>query len=136
MFGKVYKRGAAWCIRYRVDGRDVKLSVAMALGIPPAETTEKDARALLKAKVAEAFEGRHHHLGPVQMRLTVGELVTEYVEGLRLQNKRWQTAARAAKAPLAVFGALRAVHLTTPALKQFLKARLAAGAKPATIMQD
>lgn len=134
MFGKVYRRGNAWWIRYRANGQDVRVSVAVALGIPTAEASERDAKNLLKAKVTEAFEGRH--VGPSQMRLTVTELVTEYVEGLRLLNKRWRTAEGAARAPLAVFGPMRAVHLTTPALKAYLKQRVAAGLAPATIMQE
>jgi integrase len=135
MFGKVYRRGQAWWVRYRVDGKDVRVSVAAELGLPPSQVTERDAKTLLKAKVAEAFEGRH--VGRAESRLTVGEVLDQYVETLRLLGRKSaQHAERVARGVREKFGALRAVHLTTPMLKQHLKARLEAGAAPATALKD
>jgi integrase len=135
MFGKVYRRGDAWWVRYRVDGKDVRLSVATALGLPPSEVTERDATKLLQRKVAEAFDGRH--IGAAEMRVTVGEVIDQYLDTLRLLGRKsWKTAVRVAHGPREEFGSLRAVHLTTPMMKRYLQRRLDTGLKPATVMLD
>jgi hypothetical protein len=72
------------------------------------------------------------------MRLTVGELVDQYVATLRLLGRTSaDLAASIARRRLQPkFGTLRVAHLTTPMMKQHLKDRIAAGAAPATAMKD
>lgn len=130
--GAVYVRRGLWWIKYRWRGKEVRQSVARLLDLQPGQVTEKMARAVLKTRLREISGGRF--VGPREERITVGELLDQYVADLRLRNaKAPDVVERRCRPVKAALGHLRAVDLTTPMLKTYIAERLKLGFAPGTI---
>lgn len=130
--GSVYSRRGHWWIKYRWRGREVRQSVARLLDMAPDQVTEKMARRVLEGRLREVGAGRY--VGPKEERLTVAELLDQYVADLRLRDtKAPEVVERRCRPVKAALGHLRAVDLTTSILKGYVADRLALGFKPGTV---
>ncbi len=130
--GSVYARRGHWWIKYRWRGREVRQSVARLLDLAPDQVTEKMARRVLEGRMREVSAGRY--VGPKEERLTVGELLDQYVADLRLRDaKAPDVVERRCRPVKEALGHLRAMDLTTSILKGYIAERLALGFKPGTV---
>jgi hypothetical protein len=127
--GGIYKRGPNWWIRYYHRGRKYRES---------SRSTERaDAVRLLKQRLADLAQGRPS--GADEERVTFAEIAAAYIDdrtlkGVPAARLQW---SRARVAHLKTFfGARRAVEITTGAMREYAKARLAEGAAPATVNRD
>ena len=128
----LYARRGHWWIKYRWRGQEVRQSVARLLDLPPDQITEKMARTVLQARLREISAGRF--VGPKEERITVAELLDQYVADLRLRNAKAPDVMETRCRPIKVaLGHLRAVDVTTPLLKSYIAERLAAGFAPGTV---
>ncbi len=132
MTGKVYARKGRWWISYRHHGKEIRQSVARALERLPAEITEADAKRLLKDRLAQIATGRF--AGAASLRLTVGQVVDDYLRWLKQRGARaYGSAEDRARAVKAELGHVRAAELTPSEVRAFIDRRLAAGYAPATV---
>lgn len=130
--GSVYTRRGRWWIKYRWRGQEVRQSVARLLDLPADQITEKMAKRVLDGRLREVGAGRY--VGPKEERLTVGELLDQYVADLRLRGvKAPDVVERRCRPVKAALGHLRAVDVTTSILKGYIAERLAGGLKPGTV---
>jgi integrase len=92
----------------------------------------REALKVLEQKRAEKCTG---HLTPVTNKVTVSDLVHDYLENLKLNAKpSYQDMELQWRLHLAKhFGNMKAVELTTTHLQKFKSARMAEGAAPASI---
>lgn len=130
--GSVYSRRGHWWVKYRWRGREVRQSVARLLDLPPDQVTEKMARRVLDGRLREVGAGRY--VGPKEERLTVGELLDQYVADLKLRNTKAPGVVERRCRPIKVaLGHLRVVDVTTAILKGYIAERLALGFAPGTV---
>ena len=92
---------------------------------------------LLKQRLADLAQGRPG--GPDEERVTFQEIAAGYVDDRALKGApaarlQWSRARVAHLS--AFFGAMRAIEITTGRMREFAKARLAAGARSATVNRD
>ncbi len=127
--GGVYKRGPVYWIRYHHRGREYRES---------ARSTERaDAVKLLRHRIADLNQGRPTR--PDEELVTFEEMAAAYLDDLALKgvpraHLQW-SKVRIAKVS-AFFAGTRAVEITTGKMREFAKARLAAGATPAIVNRD
>jgi hypothetical protein len=125
--GGVYRRGRVYWIRYHQRGREYRESARSA--------DRADALRLLRRRVSDL-----NHARPTdEARATFEQLAEDYIQertlrGVPPARLQW---SRARVANLAtVFGGVRAVEITTPAMREYAKARRALGAAPGTVNRD
>jgi len=123
-FGHLYRRGATWWLRFRVDGREYRESSG--------STSRRTAEQKLGQRAKELDEGKYAEVR--HRRLTFAALhalvVADY-EARRLRSlPRLQQLYRHLAA---AFGGMRARAITAEKLVAYRDARLAAGAAPATV---
>jgi integrase len=127
--GGIYKRGPVYWIRYHHRGREFRES-ARSIERP-------DAVRLLKQRLADLSQGRPG--GPDEERITFDQIAVGYLDertlkGVPEPRLQW-SKARVANLKT-FFGALRAVEITTSKMREYAKARRAAGAEPGTVNRD
>ena len=127
--GGIYKRGPVYWVRYHHRGREYRESARSA------ERT--DAVRLLKRRLADLSQGRPS--GPDEERVTFEEIAAGYIDDRTLKGVpparlQWSRARVATVSTF--FAEMHAVEITTAKMREFAKARLAAGATPATVNRD
>jgi integrase len=130
--GKVYlRRGLLW-ISYRAHGKEIRLSVARALRLPPAKVTEQDAQRLLRDRVRAVEHGKHRP--PREERLTLAQILDPYPEHCRLREVKSLTRIKKhANALKAEYGKMRAIDVTAAWLRAFASRELEAGKASGTV---
>jgi len=125
--GNVYRRGSIWWVRYHHRGREYRES---------AKSEERaDALSLLKRRLADVSQGKPCDEG----RVTFEQLAEDYIQerilrGVPTSCLQW-SRARVANLTTS-FAGVRAAEITTPAMREYAKARRALGASPGTINRD
>jgi integrase len=127
--GGVYRRGARWWIYYQSrDGQKREPGGFDGRGA----LTKDEATRKLRQRVAEIETGRY--VGPAGDRLTVDSLLDDYLEHLETKGARGIAQARSNLSPLrGLFGADRAMDVTSTRLREYIATRQTAGSAPATI---
>jgi integrase len=130
-FGQTFQRHGHWWIRWYAGGSERRESVAKVLQRPAEQITEKAARALLKARLAEKMAGG---VRPVaQGRRTVSELLDAYWRSRQLRVENGQHAGRLRSQLELVrewFGAERAIQLTRQRIEEIAEAARTRGFVP------
>src|ERR1051326_4301588 len=125
--GRHFLRGRIWHIAYFDRGKETRKSSF--------STKESDAVRFLKEKLGEV--GRGQRLPPSEDRVMFEPMAAEYIQDYVLKGRRSSKTARERVAHLRrFFGLDRAINITTPRIRAYAHARLAEGAKPATINRD
>ncbi|HEU4370949.1 MAG TPA: site-specific integrase [Methylomirabilota bacterium] len=127
--GNVYKRGPVYWIRYHHRGREYRESAR--------STDRADALRLLKQRLADLSQGRPS--GADEERVTFDEVAAGYVDertlkGVPPARLAWSKARVAHLKTF--FGGMQAVEITTAKMREYAKARRAAGAEPGTVNRD
>jgi integrase len=123
--GRIFQRGSQWWVAFYVKGKEHRLPAG----------TEDDAKRLLKSKRREVASDRF--VAPKDEKRTVTELLDSYEQDLLQRGAKSMDSFAAQR--LAVGDALgdrRAVTITSDDIRDFQKARLAEGKKPATVNRD
>lgn len=122
--GSIERRGNSWRIIYYQDGREVRVSVAKAIGKRPGDVTEQDALRLLRARL-HAVE-THTAARPHAERVTVTEIVEQYAGDVEL--RRGPASAARVRRNFArikpVVGSMRAVRLDNPTVEAWARQAL------------
>jgi integrase len=125
--GNVYRRGRVWWVRYHHRGREYRES---------AHSQERaDALRLLKRRLADLNNGKPIDEG----RISFEQLAEDYLQERTLRDVppsclQW---SRARVGNLSThFAGTRAVEISTPAMREYARARRAFGAAPGTINRD
>ena len=125
--GNIYKRGGTWWIVYWYGGKRHRESS----GSP----READAKRLLKQRIAEIHSGTFVH--PHDQRLTMEELFEALQQDYELREGKALPQFLAHLRPVrTAFGAIRAADLSETRIDSYIKNRLDAGRKPATINRE
>lgn len=122
--GGMYQRSGTWWIRFTVDGRQMRESTK--------STRQKDARALLKQRIAEVTDGRYTSDSD---RLTFDELevmIRDHYALLR-SPERAEVSLKHLRRHL---GLCRVKAISYDRLTAFRNDRLAEGAAPASVKYD
>jgi integrase len=127
--GGVYKRGPVYWIRYHHRGREYRESSH--------STERREAVQQLKRRLADLHEGRPSAL--VEERVTFDHLAADYLseralKGVPAPRLAWSKARVAHLQTF--FEKYRAVEITTAAMREYAKVRIAEGAKPGTVNRD
>jgi integrase len=125
--GNVYRRGRVWWVRYHHRGREYRES---------AHSQERaEALRLLKRRLADLNNGKPIDEG----RISFEQLAEDYLQERTLRGVppsclQW---SKARVGNLSThFAGTRAVEITTPAMREYARARRALGAAPGTINRD
>jgi integrase len=139
--GRIFRRGETWWIAYSRSGQEFRESSASA--------READAKRLLRQRLGEIHAGRF--VGPVQERVTFGELLDGLIRDYQINGKRnLPTVKGHVKHLRAAFGLDRAVDVTEVRIERYKQERLAPvtvtkaggeaeekpGAAPATVNRE
>lgn len=121
--GRVYKRGNRFWIEYWVRGKQFRESVGR---------TEAEAKRRLKQRRREI--AGDSFVGPAAERITVDELLDNYVAHLTLKGVRSIASVESQLVPVREqFKWTRAIDLSTPMIEAYMKSRLEDGKQPATV---
>lgn len=127
--GGVYKRGPVYWIRYHYRGREYRES---------ARSRERnDAVKLLRRRLADLSQGRPN--AHDEDRVTFEEIAAGYLDDRSLKGvppARLQWSKARVAHLTTFFSRALAVDITTAKMREFAKARIAAGATPATVNRD
>jgi integrase len=115
-FGRPYRRGRIWWIRYSNHGRDIRESAHSARLV--------DAERLLKARWKQI--GRGHFVGPAEERVRVNEMLDALEVDYRNNRRRSLKTLKGRLKPLRdAFGLDRAVEVTEVRIERYKADRLA-----------
>ena len=125
--GTLYRRGNIWWIKYYRDGKPYREST---------RTKKKtEAERLLKMREGSIVQGVFH--GLQAERIKVNELLDDVIlEYHLMERKSIVRVEKGIEYLKAFFGGLRACHLTTTHIQEYILSRQEAGAKNATINRE
>jgi integrase len=113
-FGRIFKRGDVWWLAYCHRGKEVRESSH--------STKEADAKRLLKKRLGEIGRGRL--VGPIEERVTFGEMADDLVNDYRTNRKRSIESAELSVRHLrGFFGLDRALDITTDRVRAYIALR-------------
>lgn len=128
--GTVWRRGGVWWIQYRNRGKRVREPGGFdGLGA----RTKTEAEEKLRQRLAEIR--LDCYTGPAAERITVADLLESYLADLKTRGKHSvrSVRSRCKNHLLPAFGHVRAVDLTTSALRSFAEDRSDYGLAPASV---
>lgn len=132
--GGIFKRGSRWWIRYPglVNGRPQEIRESAG-----PRATEKEARTKLRRRLMEvesAKDGLRGFVGPIARRLTVAEVVKDYIDILNARRIRSILSVCAHSRPLLkVLGTHRVLALRESDVMTYVEARRGQGKADSTI---
>ena len=133
--GASYRRGNVWWITYPHRGERVREPGGLD---GRGARTKDEADEKLRQRLAEIYGDRY--IGPEAERLTVEELLDDYLAHLETKGAKSVAQVRSHSKPIREYLAgTRVMDVTTAKLRQYVAEKLSAGSKPATInrtMQD
>jgi hypothetical protein len=128
-FGSVYRRGKRWWIRYPHRGKQQREPGGLD---GRGARTKEEAEEKLRQRVAEIADSRW--VGAAGERLTVDRLLDKYVKALATKQAKSIAQVRCHLAAVREwFEGDRAVDVNISRLREYIEARLAEGAAPATV---
>ncbi len=126
-FGRVYQRGRVWWIQYSYRGKVHRESTGCI--------DRTDAVKLLRRRLEEISRGRL--IGPDAERTTFENLAQMLLDDYRVNGRKsTERAESSVKRLREFFGQYRALDITPDRAAAYVRARLEAGAKPATIKNE
>lgn len=124
--GRVYQRGGQFWIDYHVRGKRFRESVG---------DDEAKAKAKLKSRLKEIYGDKF--VGPKEEALTVEQLADNLILHLETKGAKAVPSFKSHLKPVKdVFALVRVVDLTTARIERFIKERLEAKKKPATVNRE